>query len=595
MTESPAVSANVFLFQLAPAPQVAALDLERELLRRAADLGLAARPRLDPSMFRHRVLRDAAGALAWEISFEGLDLPDDEAPSSESLGDAVLEEVRARLAGLAEIGSWSAFTDLSTPAATLGVDRDVTGALQFDETPAPGWEDYAAGAGTPESGHELPADLAAGIESVRAAVSVPKDLKPYKAGHMYTGSTDKAHLAYLKGYFEARAARANAADRRKILAFAAFQSREGSTAAINTYDNQIVTWGTGWGGLGGLGGVMTRATASAAVRDRLGSGGVRYREKNVYDVVDLASKRVLTGKREALEIIRGSLPLVGLLIDLAVAPATRDAVTEAQLVTFMRSSADISGADAIATQALFNLTTHLKHWAPGFVVGCLEWAVPQLGPGEPSAERDRQLAGLVGRYFYGKARMGKPAWTPRWEQLQLYIRHMKADGLDCTADPFFAAFSAPGGDPFVDHPLPGTPAPKPAPAPAPKPAPAPAPAPAPTPAPTPTPAPAPAGLKHAPLAGQTELEAIARGKGSLRRGAHGPAVKALQQAFLRLGVVVPGGDDGVFGAGLEGVVEKFQAERGLSADGVVGRGTLAALDERLAPQGPGYDAVSRLK
>ncbi len=55
----------------------------------------------------------------------------------------------------------------------------------------------------------------------------------------------------------------------------AFQAREGSTAAINTYDNQIVAWGTGWGGLGWLGKVMERATASDAVREALGAAGVR--------------------------------------------------------------------------------------------------------------------------------------------------------------------------------------------------------------------------------------------------------------------------------------------------------------------------------
>ena len=42
----------------------------------------------------------------------------------------------------------------------------------------------------------------------------------------------------------------------KIEAFRAFLSREGTTAALNTYDNQLVTWGVGFAGFGLLGEVM---------------------------------------------------------------------------------------------------------------------------------------------------------------------------------------------------------------------------------------------------------------------------------------------------------------------------------------------------
>jgi peptidoglycan hydrolase-like protein with peptidoglycan-binding domain len=78
-----------------------------------------------------------------------------------------------------------------------------------------------------------------------------------------------------------------------------------------------------------------------------------------------------------------------------------------------------------------------------------------------------------------------------------------------------------------------------------------------------------------------EIEAVAAGKGVLRRGATGDGVKALQSALIALGTDVPGGADGAFGPGLEGAVKAFQAAHGLGADGVVGRGTLAALDAAL--------------
>jgi hypothetical protein len=257
-------------------------------------------------------------------------------------------------------------------------------------------------------------------------------------------------MQYVREFLEAKAVRANAADKRKINAFLAFQAREGSTAAINTYDNQIVTWGSGWGGLGWMGTVMSRSLSNDKIHELFSKCGLRYRGKNTYDVVDLASRKVVTGKKEALEVIRASLPLLCMLIHASRSPETREYAAEAQLGTFFVSAGDIGKADAIATQALFNLVAHLRHWAPGYAMGCIEWALTQMEPGAPSIERDKRLAVLVGRYFYGKAH--KFQWIPDWKQFQLYWQHLKADGLDCLSDPFIRASASPTDDPFVAAP-----------------------------------------------------------------------------------------------------------------------------------------------
>jgi peptidoglycan hydrolase-like protein with peptidoglycan-binding domain len=89
-------------------------------------------------------------------------------------------------------------------------------------------------------------------------------------------------------------------------------------------------------------------------------------------------------------------------------------------------------------------------------------------------------------------------------------------------------------------------------------------------------------LKNAPLAGQAELERIAGGKGALRKGSKGAGVKTVQEALMALKYNVPGGADGIFGNGLEGAVEAFQKNKRLAADGIVGPGTLKALDAALA-------------
>src|SRR5262249_43563264 len=150
----------------------------------------------------------------------------------------------------------------------------------------------------------------------------------------------------------------------------------------------------------------------------------------------------------------------------------------------------------------------------------------------PSEDRDRRLAPLVGRYFYGKARKYK--WIPDWKQFQLYFHHMKADGLDCLDDPFLHAGGPPEDDPFAAAPAAAPPPPQ---------------------GPAAAPPPQAQGLKHAPLAGQPDLEAIASGRGALHKGMKGPPVKALQEALTALGAALPGGADGAFGPGLEQAVK----------------------------------------
>lgn len=71
----------------------------------------------------------------------------------------------------------------------------------------------------------------------------------------------------------------------------------------------------------------------------------------------------------------------------------------------------------------------------------------------------------------------------------------------------------------------------------------------------------------------------------LRRGSQGSAVKSLQAGLLREFPALArpirdsGGADGKFGAGTEAAVRAFQRMSGLTADGVVGALTWAALAE----------------
>ncbi len=549
---------NVFLLHVAPASGSTAEAVESALVQLTKNFVLSTHPGIDPSMLAHRILRDTQGRYLWEIALDGCDALSDDTNATESIDQAIRNEAEMALERVARIESFAAYCDILIPPPFVHppVVTEETQLRSFGTAnEEPKWYEYAQDSGKGWAGKELPSSILEAIQETRAAVASEPNLKPYGKGHVYWALEDKAHRAWLREYFEKKMAIASSADRQRIRAFLAFQTREGTTASINTYDSQIVTWGTGWGGLGWLGAVMNRLLTNNAIRAALEDAGVRYRKSNTYDIVDLQKKRVVTGKQEALEVMRASLPLLNLLIQVARSPETRESAADAQLGVFLISAGQITNAEAIATQALFNLVSHLKHWAPGYATGCLEWALPQLPPGSPSVERDKLLVPLVGRYFYGKAR-GK-AWIPAWKQFQLYWQHMKEDGLDCLNDPFIQASSHPTDDPFAKPIATTTPAPTP---------------------PATTPAKPTARLHSALFAGREQLEAIAQGRTTLRRGAEGPAVMALQQALLQLGFRLPAGVNGMFDLGVEQAIQEFQRGLGLGDDGVVGPLTLKKID-----------------
>ena len=281
----------------------------------------------------------------------------------------------------------------------------------------------------------------------RAAVPAISGLVPTNAGRggYYYSGKNPALLSYLQGYLSSVSAASSSP--RSVLAFSALLPREGSTSAINTYDSQLFTWGVGWGGLGGLPRVMDNLAQAAAsdstLMDALAHCGVWYTGQGDWTVLD-DSGNVVSGKQEALEVIRSSPALLNLFIHLAEDPATRDAVADAQLQAFLATSGNVPAGATIATQALYNLVTHLQHWAPAYMTGVLETAA-QATPGPPSAERDRALAAQVVQGFY--ARAAGHGWTPSWSQMQGYVlKDMRADGLDVGADPVLTASTPPTGD-----------------------------------------------------------------------------------------------------------------------------------------------------
>lgn len=81
-------------------------------------------------------------------------------------------------------------------------------------------------------------------------------------------------------------------------------------------------------------------------------------------------------------------------------------------------------------------------------------------------------------------------------------------------------------------------------------------------------------------------------KPTLRRGSSGEYVKYLQEKLIALGYSVGSyGADGKYGNATIAAVKKFQADRGLTADGVTGAKTWAEIDREIEPTTDYYTAT----
>ena len=89
------------------------------------------------------------------------------------------------------------------------------------------------------------------------------------------------------------------------------------------------------------------------------------------------------------------------------------------------------------------------------------------------------------------------------------------------------------------------------------------------------------GIDMAPLTPERAWARVAAGSLLLRQGSTHMAVTHLQQLLKASGQDI--GVDGRFGPGTRGAVARFQQGEGLTADGIVGRATAAALQRRAAP------------
>jgi hypothetical protein len=265
---------------------------------------------------------------------------------------------------------------------------------------------------------DLPATLLQEIRNARRAYPPRKIIfQPYKTnrnpaihrGYTQSRNDGGAHQKWSIAWVDHRVLR-GATGLRKLAGegFKKLFEREGSTADLNMYDNQIVTWGTGFGGMGSLQSVLERLEPTR-VGQILRDCGLRWdRKRKRYHIVDLRTSRVVSSgargseekrHRPPLESMRQQDDFLYVLIGLSLAPATREIVIQAMWDQYLAMAASFRGAEHIYTQALFNFISHMHLWLPKPAQGGALWAYHKIGPGAPSENRDRQLAVYFARYF----------------------------------------------------------------------------------------------------------------------------------------------------------------------------------------------------
>ncbi len=183
-------------------------------------------------------------------------------------------------------------------------------------------------------------------------------------------------------------------------------TNEGMPASFQTYDNQIVTWGVGFGGMGDGIYVFDEMNKDAKLARLLDDVGMNYGGGR-YHVVDVVNKKVVSTpakKRDAhyfpLDAVRQQMDLMSALVGMSEDPATRVTIAEAQWRVYKKNSTTWGGQDKVFGMPLYFLMTHMHHWLPAIANGVDVGALfATLGATTPTADTDAKLAQLVGNAF----------------------------------------------------------------------------------------------------------------------------------------------------------------------------------------------------
>ncbi len=227
---------------------------------------------------------------------------------------------------------------------------------------------------------------------------------------------------------------------------------EGQPASFQTYDNQIVTWGVGFGGMGDGVHIFDQLNTDSKMQRLLDDLGVQYFGGR-YHVVHLGDKKVVSSKEitkevhgkgkhagevkikhvgwshgPPLEAWRDQMDAMSAIISISEDTSYRVQIIEAQWRVYLANSSTWSGQDKIFSLSLYYLITHSQHWLPalakrGFHVD-QEWQA--IGASTPSYDTDKKLAQRLLNGFLG---IGKGMWADDKPKLWKEVHRRVNDDL----------------------------------------------------------------------------------------------------------------------------------------------------------------------
>jgi hypothetical protein len=203
---------------------------------------------------------------------------------------------------------------------------------------------------------------------------------------------------------------------------------EGQPASFQTYDDQIVTWGVGFGGMGDGIHIFDELNKDSKMQRLLDDLGVNY-SGGRYHVVDVVKKKVVSspeitvekkGKKvhsdwdhaPPLNAWRDQMDAMSAIISISEDPAYRVQIIEAQWRVYIQNSSTWTGHDKISSVALFYLITHSQHWMPAFAKRgfFVNKEYEAVGATAPSTDNDKKMAQRLLNGFLAAA---KAAWQKK--------------------------------------------------------------------------------------------------------------------------------------------------------------------------------------
>jgi hypothetical protein len=179
--------------------------------------------------------------------------------------------------------------------------------------------------------------------------------RPHRSGYMYGGEGSEAYTQQeMRGLIDLYTTQGRSEMAMAAQVFLNLCPMEGWTSAINTYDNQVLTWGTGFGGHGQLPHLYARLD----------------RDVKSFLVANAPERFSLSGVNLS-QALRRDTNALGVLVYAAENDPYRELVLWAQFQTFLARTMSFSGlgrGPEIPTTDMPNLTlaVHLSHWLPAF-------------------------------------------------------------------------------------------------------------------------------------------------------------------------------------------------------------------------------------